>query len=49
VDGNNWSGRYPGLALSPSGKPRISYQDAANYDLKFALALDTIYLPMLKK
>ncbi len=49
VDGGGSVGWYPSLALSPSGKPRISYYDQYNYDLKFALAWDTVYLPALRK
>jgi hypothetical protein len=49
VDSNRNSGWKPSIALSPTGKPRISYYDLINDDLKIAFQLDQIFLPMVKR
>jgi hypothetical protein len=47
LDSNNLVGRYPSISLTPSGAPRISYYDFSNGDLKFALKLDSLFLPLI--
>jgi hypothetical protein len=50
VDNGGWVGEYPSIALSPySGKPRISFQDVTNQDLKFVLQPDRVHLPIMMK
>jgi hypothetical protein len=50
VDNGGWVGEYPSIALSPySGKPRISFQDVTNQDLKFVLQPDRVHLPIMLK
>ena len=49
VDSNRSVGWKPAIALSPSGRPRISYYDMLNQDLKVVYQLDRIFLPIVRK
>ena len=49
VDSNPSVGWKPAIALSPSGRPRISYYDMFNQDLKVVYQLDSIFLPVVWK
>ena len=49
VDSNRNSGSNQSIALSPGGRPRISYYDGLNSDLKFIYQLDRIFLPIVKR
>ena len=49
VDTNAGAGWQPAIGLSPGGAARIGYYDSNNRDLKFALKLDTVFLPVIRK
>jgi hypothetical protein len=49
VDNNPSTGWKPSIALSPSGRPRISYYDMWNRDLKIVFQLDQLFLPLVRR
>ena len=49
IDTNDGVGWYPSIGVTPAGMPRISYHDGGNSDLKFALKLNSLLLPLVRK